>query len=125
MHDKQVLVVDDGEDDRYILSELLSDAGIRVKTVSNGTDALAALRDNGYDAAIIDLSMPDMDGWQLLERIRELPGGTDLPVIAVTAYYSSNVRQAVHNAGFNSYQTKPVSDRTFVDAVLSLIDTRG
>src|SRR5262252_8503801 len=79
---RRVLVVDDDDDIRLLLQELLTGAGYRVETAPDGRAALRVFHENPADLVVLDLSMPELDGFQTLERIRDL---SDVPVILLTA----------------------------------------
>src|SRR4029079_6380444 len=79
---ESVLVVDDDGDVRALVAELLSRAGYRVSQAENGREALKTLYDERPDLIVLDVSMPELDGWGTLERIREL---SDVPVMMLTA----------------------------------------
>jgi CheY-like chemotaxis protein len=105
-----VLVVDDEPDGRAALCSLLARWGARTTAAASAADALAALERRPADLVLADLGMPDVDGFALLRRIRDLPGGRGgaVPVAAVTAYASAEDRRRVDAAGFVAHLAKPV-----------------
>ena len=74
------------------------------------TKAELAIEASAYDAIILDISLPEMDGTEILRRIREDPGLQDLPVIALTAHALVGDREKYLSAGFNDYVAKPILD---------------
>lgn len=81
MEKKVILVVDDEENTRRLLEVALSNAGYYVITAQNGTEALEILKKNVPDAVVLDIVMPDMDGYSLIKEIKNIPGIRDLPLI--------------------------------------------
>jgi DNA-binding response OmpR family regulator len=99
-----VLVVDDDGDIRGLLRELLGRAGYDVVESPNGRDGLRALYGSAPDLVLLDVSMPEMDGWQTLERIRDV---SDVPVIMLTARAAELEKVRGLKAGADDYVTKP------------------
>jgi CheY-like chemotaxis protein len=81
-----VLLVDDDSDARITVSEYLRDAGLQVRAVQNGEEALRAVEEEAPDAVILDLRMPVMDGFTFLDRLRETPYNSGLPVVVLTGH---------------------------------------
>ena len=99
-----VLVIDDDPDIRGLLRELLGRAGYEVVDSSNGREGLRALYGSAPDLVLLDVSMPEMDGWQTLERIRDV---SDVPVIMLTARTAELEKVRGLKAGADDYVTKP------------------
>lgn len=99
-----VLVVDDDPDIRGLVRELLERAGHRVATAADGREGLRALFASPPDLVLLDVNMPNLDGWQVLERIRDL---TDVPVIMLTARAAELEKVRGLRAGADDYVTKP------------------
>lgn len=118
-----VIVVEDTYDDRQLATAILEYNGIDVHVANNGNECLELLQSIQPTLIVTDLAMPEMDGWQMLGKIRANPKTAHIPVIAVSAYYSSNVANDAKLAGFNACFAKPVSARDFVnqlDKILNL-----
>ena len=99
-----VLVIDDDADIRGLLRELLARAGYEVVDSSNGREGLRALYGSSPDLVLLDVSMPEMDGWQTLERIRDV---SEVPVIMLTARTAELEKVRGLKAGADDYVTKP------------------
>ncbi len=121
-----VLVVDDDEDSRAILRAYLSHHGALVTVAGSATDALAALRRVKVHLVVSDLSMPGMDGHELLLHLRTLPdeGQQPTPAVALTAFDSSSYRRRALDAGFDAYLTKPLDSDALVQAIVRLVPPR-
>ncbi|BAS58902.1 MULTISPECIES: response regulator [Leptolyngbya] len=103
-----ILVVDDDPDTRDLLRFMLEDEGAIVTVAPNAKEALSLLERELPKLLVSDVAMPEMDGFELIGRVRELPKGETLPAIALTAYAREEDRQAALRSGFNDYLTKPV-----------------
>ncbi len=116
--DKTVLVVDDDVRNIYSLTKALESVNMRVITAVDGKDALAQLQGNPQtDIVLLDMMMPQMDGYETASRIRENAGWQHLPVIAVTAKAMSGDRDKCINAGASDYITKPID----IDQLVALL----
>lgn len=100
----RILVVDDDADVRDLVKELLGRAGAAVRDAPDGREALRILFDVRPDLIVLDVSMPDMDGWQTLERIRDM---TEVPVLMLTARDNELEKVRGLQAGADDYVTKP------------------
>jgi len=109
-----VLVVEDDPDGQEVVTRILRHHQITTDVAPTAEDALTLLANPHYTVAVIDLALPKMDGWTLLEKIRANPALADMPCIAVTAFHSAEVAvQAIH-AGFAAYFPKPLEATSFV-----------
>jgi two-component system, cell cycle response regulator DivK len=117
----KLAVVEDNADNRLLLHAILADDHDLVE-YDNGTDALAGFAASRPDLVLLDISLPGMDGNEILRRIRadgELRG---LPVIALTAHAMAGDREKFLAAGFDDYITKPIVDETrLFDAIAKLL----
>jgi DNA-binding response OmpR family regulator len=115
---ESVLVVDDDGDVRALVAELLSRAGYRVSQAENGRKALKTLYDERPDLIVLDVSMPELDGWGTLERIREL---SDVPVMMLTALGAELEKVRALRAGADDYMTKPFGRQELLARVENLL----
>jgi DNA-binding response OmpR family regulator len=106
-----VLVVDDADNIRALVRKLLEKAGFEVAEASNGREALRVLYEIKPDLVLLDVSMPEMDGWQALERIREL---TSVPILMVTALDAPPQRVRGLRGGADDYIVKPFDPEELV-----------
>ncbi len=119
--EKRMLIVEDQADGGEVIAEILSFHGITADVATSAEAGLELLRHQHYDAALIDLFLPGMDGLAMIQLIRQLPGGEALPTIACTAYHSAKVRRDVLEAGFNAYLSKPVGKDSLMLAVREVL----
>ena len=113
-----VLLVEDNALNREIAETLLSRAGLRVSVAQHGGEAVAAVQNTRFDAVLMDIQMPEMDGLEATRRIRALPGMQELPIIAMTAAAMVQDRQNCLAVGMNAYTTKPINPRELADTLL-------
>jgi DNA-binding response OmpR family regulator len=99
-----LLVVDDDEDIRALLRLVLERAGYSVDDEADGRAALRAFHNGNHDLVVLDVTMPDLDGWELLERIRDL---SDVPVLMLTARDTESDRVRGLRGGADDYVAKP------------------
>ena len=119
---KRILVVDDDELVRIALNELLKPEGYVVNTVSGGSEALEKLDQDGYDLLMLDIIMPEMDGFELCKQIRKMDRYKETPIVFLTAKSRDEDRAAGIEAGANLFLSKPISP----DKLLGIVsDTIG
>lgn len=117
---RTALVVDDVSDVTDMLSVLMTHAGYDVSTASNAPEALALARRQQFDVIISDIGMPEMNGYQLAQALRKLPGYETVPMVAVTGYSMFDDRNRSLTAGFNEHVTKPIDPRAFLELIEQL-----
>jgi len=105
--DMMILVVDDHPINRRLLADQLGSLGYQCKTANDGVDALSVLAKNSIDIVLSDVNMPNMDGYRLTQRIRQL--GLSLPVVGVTANALAEEKQRCIESGMDSCLSKPVT----------------
>jgi len=104
----RVLVVEDNEDIRTTMVGLLQDLGWRVDAAEDGATGIAAFEHTPPDVALIDIGMPGMNGYEVARRIRQLGGGNDTLLIALTGFGQEEDRARARAAGFDAHLVKPV-----------------
>ena len=114
LSDIRLLLVEDNKLTRKITTEILEEEGAQVTSVENGTEALENISGKDkidYDAILMDLMLPDMDGWVVANKIKEsgVAGADEVPIIAISSSTDGSVKQKALEAGMVSYITKPVS----------------
>ena len=117
----RVLVVDDNSDAADLLGDLLASQGHSVHVANSGPEALTLLATFTPDAAVLDIGLPVMDGYELATALRsELP---NIRIIALTGYGAPNDRQRTREAGFDAHLTKPVSMASVTETLAELLRT--
>lgn len=102
-----VLVVDDSEDTTEMVRHLLEIGGASVCSATSGFEALRIAREKEFDVVLSDISMPEMDGFEFLSRLRQIPGKQDLPAVALTGFGRPEDVQRASEKGFYAHLTKP------------------
>lgn len=118
---RHILVVDDNALNREVVGDFLQLAGMQVDTAVNGSDALAKLETATYDAVLMDVHMPEMDGLTATRRIRAQERWASLPLIALTAQALTKDREASLAAGMNAHLTKPIDEIALYQTLMELL----
>ena len=108
---KCILVVEDQEDNRQIVRDLLTTTDYEVMEAENGEEALAAVAKQRPDLILMDIQLPVMDGYEATRRIKADPALANIPVIAVTSYALSGDEEKARAAGCDDFVPKPFSPR--------------
>jgi PAS domain S-box-containing protein len=119
----RMLVVDDESDGRAFIARILEDRGASVTCASSAREALEALSRNHFDLLLSDIGMPDMDGFELIRRVRALDKSRagPIPAVAITAYARAEDRQRSLLAGFHMHLSKPIEARELIASIAGLI----
>jgi two-component system sensor histidine kinase/response regulator len=116
----RVLLAEDNKLNQIVAAGTLQKLGYDITIVDGGVDAVAACRSMTFDAILMDVMMPDMDGYQATAEIRALEtakGGPHTPVIGLSARAMDGDREIALAAGFNDYLTKPLREDDLRDAL--------
>ena len=105
---RRVLIVDDNEDAANTLATILELSGHVTSSVYTAADALLRAAAFRPDVVLLDIGLPGMNGYEVAQKMRELPGLRDIRLMAVTGYGRSDDRQRARDAGFDDHLTKPV-----------------
>ena len=112
-----VLIVDDEPDNVGVAQKVLSFNGADVHVARNGIEGLNMLNSVQPTFILLDLSMPEMDGWEMFELVRANENLSDVPIIALTAHAMSGDREKIMDAGFDGYIAKPFRIDSFLDDI--------
>ena len=120
-----IAVVEDTPDNRLLVQAILEDL-YEVREYETGRDALSGIPQDPPDLILMDISLPEMDGTEVLQRLREMPGLEEIPAIALTAHAMTGDRERFLSRGFDEYLTKPILDESaLLEAIEALIRRRG
>ena len=108
---KRILVVEDQEDNRQIMRDLLVASGYELVEATTGEEGLALAERERPDLILMDIQLPGLDGYEVTRRIKSNPALKHIPIIAVTSYALSGDDQKAYAAGCDGYVTKPYSPR--------------
>jgi two-component system, cell cycle response regulator DivK len=114
---KRVLVVEDQEDNRQILRDLLANVGYEMIEVQDGEEALVAARTQSPDLILMDIQLPLLDGYEATRRIKAQSDLRHIPVIVVTSYALSGDEEKARAAGCDDYVAKPYSARKLLETI--------
>lgn len=122
---KRVLIAEDNAVNRELLRELLEVRGYVVVEACDGQEALQKIAETDPDILLVDLGMPVLDGFGTVQKIREDPCFSSLPVLAVTAYAMRGDREKILNSGFNGYLSKPIDPSALDQELERLLNKDG
>ena len=105
----RILLVEDNEINQQFAQELLEGVGFEVTIANNGREAVNAVQAEEFDAVLMDVQMPEMDGYQATSEIRKHERFRDLPIIAMTAHAMAGDKEKSLAAGMNDHITKPIN----------------
>ncbi len=103
-----ILYVEDNADNRKLVRRVLEVEGYNVVEATNGMEAMRCLQTQAIDLALMDINMPDMDGYTLTSKIKSMPQFHNLPIVAVTATVMRGDRERSLQAGCDGYIQKPI-----------------
>ena len=121
----RVLVVEDNPTNQQVAQAVLEEAGVHVDIADNGKDALVKVRNKPYDAVLMDIQMPQMDGLEATRRIRENDRFDTLPIIAMTAHAMKGDDERCLTAGMNDYIAKPIKQDRLYRTLWKAIERRA
>ena len=117
-----ILIVEDNDKNRKLVRDVLAHEGYRLLETENGEDAVRLAQAERPALVLMDIHLPGIDGIEALRRLRADAGTRAIPVIAVTASAMTQDRATIMAAGFDGYQSKPISVRPFLAAVRDALD---
>ena len=116
-----VLVVENDEQSRRLIEQILAYSEYACLSAANGLQALDIVDHARVDLVLMDLSMPALDGYQTVERMRERPGYVNTPIVAVSGYAEGSQRDLALRAGFTEYLSKPFRPKELVQLIDRLL----
>ncbi|UCF39866.1 MAG: response regulator [Gemmatimonadota bacterium] len=104
----KILLVEDNEMNRDMLSRRLERKGFEVAMAFDGRQGVEMAKSDGYDLILMDMSLPEIDGWEATRQLRAEPKTQAVPIIALTAHAMAGDRERALEAGCDDYDTKPI-----------------
>jgi two-component system, cell cycle response regulator DivK len=120
----KILIVEDNEENRDSLSRRLQRRGYAIVTAVDGHDGITVATSEVPDLILMDMNMPELDGWEATRRIKELDSLRDVPVVALTAHALGGDKERAVAAGCVDYHTKPVDFPKLLDQIEALLKQR-
>ena len=118
---KRILVIEDNEQNRILMRQILKHHSYEVLEAADGAAGLAMAKEHMPDLILLDLQMPVMGGFAVIQEMRNTPALSQLKVMAVTSFAMKGDREKALEAGFNEYVTKPIDTRKFVEIVKNML----
>ncbi len=122
---KRILIVDDNEDMRRMIGQLLERAGYQVLLAADGQASLTQAKQYHPDLILMDLSLPDITGWEAVQLLRKMPEFGTIPIIAITAHVSVADQERALAVGCSLHMGKPFKTRVLLQNIADLLATRG
>jgi CheY-like chemotaxis protein len=121
----KVLVVDDERDNLELITETMAFYGVTTKAARSGAEGLEILETFRPTLILLDLSMPQMDGWQMRTRIKQNPANERIPIVALTAHAMVGDKERALAAGFDGYIAKPINIARLLDDLRNTLQEKG
>ena len=122
---KTILHIEDNFENRILVRRLLQSASYRVIEAENAYQAISHLRTTRPDLILMDINMPDVDGYTLTTKLKTVPGINQIPIIAITANAMRGDREKSLRAGCDGYIEKPIDIDTFLDQVSFFLQNKS
>lgn len=121
----RILVIEDNEQNIYMITYLLEHAGFEVLQARDGRAGVELASAQQPDLIVLDIQLPEMDGYEVARQLRATPFLEAVPIVAVTSHAMAGARERVLNAGCTDYLEKPIDTTTFVASVSRHIDAEA
>ncbi len=117
----RILLVEDNEMNRDMLARRLQRKGYEVEMAADGRQGVDMATGGAYDLILMDMSLPEIDGWEATRQIRAKPDTESIPIIALTAHAMAGDREKALEAGCDDYDTKPIELERLLSKIESLL----
>jgi len=125
MPDPTILLIEDNEQNAYLARFLLQQAGCAVVTVKTGQEGLEKARSAMPDLILLDIQLPDIDGYQIAQRLREDPAVRHIPIVALTSFAMPGEKKRALELGCRGYIEKPIEAGKFAQQVKAFLPSAG
>ncbi|WP_430468394.1 response regulator [Winogradskyella ouciana] len=119
-----ILIIEDNEQNMYMLNYLLKNSGYNILQAFNGQDGLQLAHDHHPEIILLDIQLPDMDGYEICLKLRYNGLPKDTSIIAVTSYAMGGDKEKAIESGADGYIEKPINPETFVNQMKSIINSK-
>ena len=120
--DLNVLLVEDNTMNQVLAKKVMEDWGWHIDIVENGLEAIDRLNEKDFDVVLMDIQMPEMDGYEATKKIRSMPiPMCNVPIMAMTAHVMPNEEETCYKMGMNGYISKPFDTQVLYDKITSII----
>ncbi len=116
-----ILIVEDNDMNRDVLARQLTRRGHAVQTAADGQQGLAIAREQAPELILLDLGLPEIDGWECARRLKADPATRDIPIVALTAHAMVGDRQKALDAGCDEFDTKPIDLARLLEKIARLL----
>jgi two-component system cell cycle response regulator DivK len=120
----KILVIEDNADNAILIRELFETAGHQLTVASTGQQGIEMATSDRPDIILLDIQLPDIDGTEVLKRIRASDKVKQIPIIAVTSYAMTGDRELLLDVGFDEYVEKPINVMAFLKIVEGILQRR-
>ncbi|MBI3624547.1 MAG: response regulator [Candidatus Rokubacteria bacterium] len=120
-----VLVVEDIEDNLILIKSLLEMADFRVVEARDGREAITQAQAHHPDLILLDMSLPEMDGWTVARTLRQTPQFGSTPIVAITAHAMPGDREKTLDAGCDEFLTKPIDVPNFLPTITKILERKS
>jgi two-component system cell cycle response regulator DivK len=120
----KILLVEDNEMNRDMLSRRLERKGYEIATASDGLAGVAAAETGSFDLILMDMSLPELDGWEATRRLKADPRTLSTPIVALTAHAMAGDRERALEAGCDDYDSKPIEFPRLLAKIEALLNAQ-
>jgi len=124
MEMRTLLIIEDNEQNFYMMKYLLENHGFNVIGSETGVEGIEMAARHMPDGILLDIQLPEMDGYEVAEKLKSSETLSEIPVIAVTSYAMAGDRERILAAGADGYLEKPIDPETFVGSILGFLRER-
>ena len=117
----KILVIEDNQDNRELVAFVLEHAGHEITTAVNGVEGIEAAKKQHPDLILLDLALPEMDGWEVAKKLSTDPSTTEITLVALTAFTAPEDKRRAMEAGCDGYLSKPINAATFPGEVAKFL----